>query len=57
VPHNKEILLDWNGHSNVEFCEKIYAVLYLYNYLFKGNQKIKFNLNNIDDVNEKDEIK
>jgi hypothetical protein len=57
VPHNKEILLDWNGHSNVEFCGKTYAVLYLYNYLFKGNQKIKFNLNNIDDVNEKDEIK
>lgn len=20
VPHNREILLDWQGHSNVEFC-------------------------------------
>jgi hypothetical protein len=36
VPHNKEMLMDWNGHINVEFCGKTYAVLYLYNYLFKG---------------------
>ena len=36
VPHNKEILLDWDGHINVEFCGTTYAVMYLYNYLFKG---------------------
>ena len=36
VPHNKEMLLDWEGHINVEFCGKVYAVMYLYNYLFKG---------------------
>ena len=36
VPHNKEMLLDWDGHINVEFCGKVYAVMYLYNYLFKG---------------------
>jgi hypothetical protein len=36
VPHNKEMLLDWNGHINVEFCGRTYAVMYLYNYLFKG---------------------
>ena len=36
VAHNKEILLDWKGHINVEFCGKTHAVMYLYNYLFKG---------------------
>jgi hypothetical protein len=57
VPHNKELLLDWNGHCNVEFCGKTYAVLYLYNYLFKGNQKVHFDLANADDVDKSDEIK
>jgi hypothetical protein len=33
------------------FVEKLMQ----YNCLFKGNQKIKFNLKNIDDVNEKKE--
>jgi hypothetical protein len=36
VPHNKEMLMDWDGHINVEYCGKTYAVMYLYNYLFKG---------------------
>ena len=36
VAHNKEILLDQKGHINVEFCGKTHAVMYLYNYLFKG---------------------
>ena len=56
VPHNKKILLEWQGHSNVEYCGKTYSVLYLYNYLFKGNQKISFELNNTQDVDPKDEI-
>jgi hypothetical protein len=30
VPHNREMLLDWRGHLNVEFCGQTYAVLYLY---------------------------
>jgi hypothetical protein len=57
VPYNKEILLDWNAHSNVEYCGTTYTVVYLYKYFFKGNKKVKINLNNTDDVNPKDEIK
>jgi hypothetical protein len=30
VPHNREMLIDWRGHLNVEFCGQTYAVLYLY---------------------------
>ena len=41
VPHNRELLLDWDGHMNVEFAGSTYTVLYLYKYLFKGNKKIK----------------
>ena len=35
VPHNRDILLDWKGHANVEFAASTYTVLYLYSYLFK----------------------
>jgi hypothetical protein len=41
VPHNRDILLDWDGHINVEYAGKTYTVLYLYKYLFKGNKKMK----------------
>jgi len=31
VPHNKSILLAWNGHANVEFAGSTFLVIYLYN--------------------------
>ena len=36
VSYHKLILLHWDGHVNVAFCGKTYAILYLYKYLFKG---------------------
>ena len=30
VPHCQKILMDWNGHANVEFAGTTYIVLYLY---------------------------
>jgi len=30
VPHNKNILLAWDGHSNVEFAGSTFLVIYLY---------------------------
>ena len=41
VPHNKELLMDWKGHCNVEFTTLTYTCCYLYKYLFKGNKKTK----------------
>ena len=41
VPNNRDLLLDWEGHINVEYAGSTYSVLYLYKYLFKGNKKVK----------------
>ena len=56
VPYNADILLDWGGHANVEWCGSTYTCVYLYKYLFKGSKKEKFRLKNADDVHERDEI-
>jgi hypothetical protein len=62
VPHNREILLDWNGHINVEYAGTTYTVLYLYKYLFKGNKKEKAKIMqqeenpNLTEEEEKNEI-
>ena len=40
VPHNVNILLDWNGHANVEYSGSSYCIIYLYKYLFKGRKKV-----------------
>jgi len=46
VPHNRDILLDWNGHANVEFCGKAYTLCYLYKYLYKGSKPKTVELSN-----------
>jgi hypothetical protein len=30
VPHNKNILLDWKGHANLEYCGSALTIIYLY---------------------------
>ena len=37
VPHNREILLDWDGNIIFEYAGTSYTFLYLYKYLVKGN--------------------
>ena len=56
VPHNRELLKDWNHHANVEFAGSTYTVIYLYKYLFKRSKKVKMRLTNADDVRNDDEI-
>jgi len=34
VPHNKKILIEWNGHANVEFAGSTFLVIYLYKVRF-----------------------
>ena len=40
VGHNPFILIDWGAHHNVESSTSVLSILYLYNYLFKGNKKV-----------------
>ena len=58
VPHNRELLVDWNGHMNVEYAGSTYTVLYLYKYLFKGNRKEKARIAalGVTEEEQKDEI-
>ena len=58
VPHNRELLLDWEGHINVEYAGTSYTVLYLYKYLFKGNRKVKAIFQDItENISKNDESK
>ena len=57
VPHNRKLLLDWEGHANVEYAGSAFCVLYLYKYLYKGHKKVKVSVTNEKDRNEdEDEI-
>ena len=41
VPHNRQLLMLWNGHVNVEFAGYVFLVLYLYKYIFKGPDRAR----------------
>jgi hypothetical protein len=36
VPHNRFLLLNYNGHINVEVCTTLKAMKYIYKYMYKG---------------------
>jgi hypothetical protein len=58
ILHNRELLLDWEKHINVEYAGTSNSMLYLYKYLFKGDRKIKAFFQDITENNSKnDEIK
>jgi len=56
VPHNCMILLDWEGHANLEFAASTYCIFYLYSYIYKGNRKVQISLDNTFGVEKDDEI-
>ena len=56
VPHNRLILLDWDGHANVEYSGGVRCIMYLYKYLFKGQKKSSFQLINEESTSPTDEI-
>ena len=57
VSHSHKLLLDWEGHANVEYAGSAFCVLYLYKYLYKGHKKVKVSVSNDKDCNEnEDEI-
>ena len=40
VPHNKSILIAWDGHANYEFASDFRSILYLFKYLYKGPKPV-----------------
>jgi hypothetical protein len=37
VPHNVYLLTKYDAHINVEVCNNIFAVKYLFKYVYKGH--------------------
>ncbi|KAG7987410.1 hypothetical protein I3843_03G132500 [Carya illinoinensis] len=44
VPYNPYLLTTFDCHINVEICSTIKAVKYLYKYIYKGHDRVAFNL-------------
>ncbi|KAG7960213.1 hypothetical protein I3843_10G112200 [Carya illinoinensis] len=44
VPYNPYLLATFDCHINVEICSTIKAVKYLYKYIYKGHDRVAFNL-------------
>ena len=45
------LLLKYNSHINVEICSTISAIKYLYKYVYKGHDRVMFELKNKKDNN------
>ncbi|PKA51251.1 ATP-dependent DNA helicase PIF1 [Apostasia shenzhenica] len=44
VPYNSYLLCRFDCHLNVEICSSVNSVKYLYKYIYKGHDKIAFNV-------------
>ncbi|KAH9621045.1 hypothetical protein KSS87_018778 [Heliosperma pusillum] len=44
IPYNPYLMTMFNCHLNVEVCSTIQAVKYLYKYVYKGHDKVSFNV-------------
>ncbi|XP_030479392.1 uncharacterized protein LOC115696639 [Cannabis sativa] len=57
VPYNPYLLAKFDCHINVEIYSTVKAVKYLYKYIYKGHDRVAFNLSSEESINEVDEIK
>ena len=51
------LLVKFDCYINVEICSTIKAVKYLYKYIYKGHDRVAFNINYQEDSDNIDEIK
>ncbi|XP_035540203.1 uncharacterized protein LOC109004666 [Juglans regia] len=56
VPYNPYLLATFDCHINVEICSTITAVKYLYKYIYKGHDRVAFNLVSEQNNQQIDEI-
>ncbi|XP_042954680.1 uncharacterized protein LOC122291099 [Carya illinoinensis] len=57
VPYNPYLLAMFDCHINVEICSIIKAVKYFYKYIYKGHDRVAFNLVSEQSTQQIDEIK
>lgn len=51
VPYNRDLLLKYNAHINVEVCTSLKCVRYIYKYIYKGYDCAKVSIGVRDEVN------
>ncbi|CAB4425285.1 unnamed protein product [Rhizophagus irregularis] len=50
VPHNVKLVTKYNAHINVEICNSVLAVKYLYKYVYKGHDRATIALSQSDNI-------
>ena len=50
VPHNLWLLMKYRCHLNVEVCNSITAVKYLYKYVYKGHDRVMYGVKSKDQL-------
>ena len=56
IPYNPYLLARSDCHFNVEICSTIQAVKYLYKYVYKGHDRVSFNIGDANQNKPVDEI-
>ncbi len=56
VPYNLYLCTKYGGHLNVEVCSSVTSVKYLFKYVYKGHDRVKFGFTE-NNEESKDEIK
>lgn len=58
VPYNKQLLLKYNCHINVEVCSSLKSIKYLHKYVYKGpdSATVRITVSNSEVVTTQDEI-
>ncbi|CEP08733.1 hypothetical protein, partial, partial [Parasitella parasitica] len=57
VPHNLYLAAKYNAHINVEVCNKINAIKYVYKYIYKGHDRAQVYMGANSAAQDQDEIK
>ena len=56
IPHNIGLITKYNAHINVEICNSILAIKYLYMYVYKGHDRATVTLSQANNNQEPDEV-
>ncbi|XP_074373675.1 uncharacterized protein LOC141714026 [Apium graveolens] len=57
VPYNRNLIVKFDAHINIEVCNYSRSIKYLFKYVNKGSDRANATLESIDSVNRIDEIK